>query len=45
MDKPTVYIETTIAGHLTSRLPKDPVVAGQMLTTRRWWEHSRGEYD
>ncbi|HEY1684813.1 MAG TPA: hypothetical protein VGG19_08625 [Tepidisphaeraceae bacterium] len=29
--KPTVYIETTIVGHLTSRLPNDPLVVGQML--------------
>jgi hypothetical protein len=45
MDKPTVYIETTIAGHLTSRLPKDPLVAGQMLLTRQWWSQSRTRYE
>ena len=45
MDKPTVYIETTIAGHLTSRLPKDPIVAGQMLASRRWWIDNRLRYD
>jgi hypothetical protein len=43
--KPTVYIETTIAGHLTSRLPKDPIVAGQMVATRRWWEDSRPRFE
>lgn len=43
--KPTVYIETTIAGHLTSRLPTDIVVAGQMLETRRWWNESRDQFD
>jgi hypothetical protein len=36
MAKPTVYIETTIAGHLASRLPKNSLVAGQMLATRQW---------
>lgn len=43
--KPTVYIETTIAGHLTSRLPSDIVVAGQMLETRRWWKESRDQFE
>lgn len=27
--KPSVYVETTVIGHLTSRLPTDAVVAGQ----------------
>jgi hypothetical protein len=39
--KPSVYIETTIAGHLTSRLPKDPIVAGHMMETRWWWANTR----
>jgi len=43
--KPTVYIETTIIGHLTSRLPKDPMVAGQMLATRKWWDESRQRFE
>jgi hypothetical protein len=38
--KPTVYIETTIIGHLTSRLPRDPIVRAQMLETRAWWAGS-----
>jgi hypothetical protein len=45
MAKPTVYIETTIAGHLTSRMPKDSLVSGQMLATREWWKKSRGDFD
>ncbi len=43
--KPAVYVETTIAGHLTSRLPKDSKVAGQMLATREWWDGSRVDFD
>jgi hypothetical protein len=43
--KPTVYIETTIIGHLTARLPKDPMVAGQMLATRKWWNESRQRFE
>ncbi len=45
MSKPTVYIETTIAGHLTSRLSKDPQVSGQMIATRTWWAGSRADFD
>ncbi|MGA2498372.1 MAG: DNA-binding protein [Tepidisphaeraceae bacterium] len=40
-----MYIETTIAGHLTSRLPRDMLVAGQMLATRDWWDQSRHLFD
>jgi hypothetical protein len=43
--KPTVYIETTVIGHLTTRLPADTVVAGQMLATRRWWADARPHFD
>jgi hypothetical protein len=43
--KPTVYIETTVVGHLTSRLPSDVVVVAQMLETRRWWSESRQDFD
>jgi predicted nucleic acid-binding protein len=43
--KPTVYIETTIIGHLASRLPKDPIVAGLMLFTRKWWEYRRKDFE
>jgi len=45
MAKQTVYIETTIAGHLTSRLPIDPLVSGQMLATRDWWARDRLQFD
>ncbi len=43
--KPTVYIETTIIGHLTGRLPNDPLIAGQMLATRKWWDESRDRFE
>jgi hypothetical protein len=43
--KPTVYIETTIVGHLTSRLPSDVVIVGQMLATRKWWDESRHQFE
>jgi len=42
--RPSVYIETTIVGHLTTRLPKDPIVVGQMLATRKWWDEARQRF-
>jgi hypothetical protein len=41
----SVYIETTITGHLTSRLPSDTEIAGQMLATRRWWRDERRRFE
>jgi hypothetical protein len=38
---PTVYIETSVIGYLTARLPPDPFVAGQMELTRKWWRERR----
>jgi predicted nucleic acid-binding protein len=38
MTKPTIYIETTVIGHLAARLQPDPVVAGRQIVTREWWK-------
>jgi hypothetical protein len=35
----------TLSGHLTSRLPSDPIVAGQMLATRKWWADASDRYE
>lgn len=35
--KTTVYVETTVIGHLVGRLATDPVVAGRQIVTRDWW--------
>jgi predicted nucleic acid-binding protein len=43
--KPTVYVETSIIGYLTSRLRADPVVRSRQFITRRWWEQRRSAYD
>jgi hypothetical protein len=45
MAKPTVYIETTIIGYLTSWPRKDPLIAGQQTLTRQWWDQERNAYD
>ena len=37
MAKPSVYVETTVIGHLVGRMLADPVVAGRQTVTRNWW--------
>jgi len=37
MQKPTVYLETTVIGHLVGRIHPDPVVANKQHVTRNWW--------
>ncbi len=36
--KPTVYVKTSVLGHLTSSLQRDVGVAGRQHTTREWWK-------
>lgn len=43
--RPTVYIETSVIGYLTSRLRPDPIIAGQMLQTRQWWTNARDRFE
>jgi hypothetical protein len=38
MTRPTVYVETTVIGHLAARLQPDQVVAGRQIETREWWQ-------
>jgi hypothetical protein len=33
----TVYVETTVIGHLVGRILADPIVAGRQQVTRLWW--------
>jgi hypothetical protein len=33
----TVYVETTVIGHLVGRILVDPIVAGRQTATRLWW--------
>jgi hypothetical protein len=37
MSKPSVYVETTVVGHVAARQQADIVTASQ-LSSRRWWE-------
>ena len=40
----TVYIETSIIGYLTARSTKNLVVAGNIETTRDWWQNRRNDF-
>lgn len=37
MSKPTVYIETTVIGHIAAWDRADLLVAARQLQSRRWW--------
>lgn len=37
MSNATVYIETTVIGHVAARQQPDIVVAARQLSSRRWW--------
>ncbi len=43
--KPTVYIETSIIGHLTTRPGRNAILAGHQESTRQWWEFSRDRFE
>jgi predicted nucleic acid-binding protein len=43
--KPTVYVETTIIGYLTSRQRDDVKVAGHQDTTREWWKTANDRFE
>jgi hypothetical protein len=42
--KPSVYLETTIFGLLTSRPSRVIVQAARQELTRRWWDEERDKY-
>ena len=42
---PTVYVETTVIGYLTSRPREDPIVAGHQSTTRGWWQTAADRFE
>lgn len=44
MDRPTVYIETSIVSYLAANPAGDPVTAANQRLTHRWWNERRHEY-
>jgi hypothetical protein len=43
--KPSLYIETTIIGYLTSRVSNLLVAAANQQITRDWWDDHRGDFE
>ena len=43
--KPSVYIETSVIGYLTSRPQRDVTIAGHQRTTRLWWSTAHERFD
>ena len=41
----SVYLETSVIGHLTSRISLDLVTAGHQQSTITWWKEHRQQYD
>jgi predicted nucleic acid-binding protein len=40
----TVYIETSVIGYLTARSTQNLVIAGNIETTRDWWQNRRNDF-
>ncbi len=40
----TIYLETTIVGHLVGRIRRDPLIAAQQQVTRDWWRDEASKY-
>ena len=38
MSRPSVYVETTVVGHIAARQQSDIIVAARQLSSRRWWD-------
>lgn len=43
--KPSVYIETSVIGYLTSNPNRDIIIAAHQQITHEWWEHRREEFE
>jgi hypothetical protein len=45
MDKPTLYLETSVISYLAARPSRDPVTARNQQITREWWDTRRINYE
>jgi hypothetical protein len=44
MDKPTLYLETSVISYLAALPSRDPVTARNQRITREWWDTRRERY-
>ena len=45
LNRPTVYVETTVIGHVVGRIRKDLVSAARQAITREWWPEAGVRFD
>ncbi len=45
MDKPTLYLETSVISYLAALPSRDPVTARNQQITREWWDTRRMGYE
>ena len=43
--KPKLYLETTIPSYLTARPTRDPLMAGPLIATKKWWRRRRNDFE
>ncbi|MCY2974659.1 MAG: hypothetical protein NTW52_08340 [Planctomycetota bacterium] len=41
----TIYIETTIVGHIAGRIHRDPIAASRQQVTRDWWQNNAKNFE
>ena len=44
MEKPALYIETSIAGYLAAEQSRDIITAARQEVTREWWNTRRSRF-
>ena len=45
IEKPSLYLETTIPSYLLAEPSRDIVAAARQDITRRWWQHSEKQFN
>ena len=45
VEKPRVYIETSMVSYLTARPSRDVIAAAHQQLSIQWWENRRGSFD
>lgn len=45
MEKPAIYVETSVVSYLVARPSRDLIVAAHQQLTVAWWQDQRQNYD